>query len=159
MENGSKALLIAGAMLLCIVIVAVGMYIFNDSNNAITDSMAAMSTQEIDAHNTKYIMYEGKQSGANIKSLVGILISNSNVNKDEPSKVPGIYIEIDNDCKDSGIPESGNNTSYISALENIRSHVTTKHDYWVEVTYQSNGLIDYLNISYDSNDLIDTMSR
>lgn len=159
MENVSKALLIAGAMILCIVIVAVGIYIFKDSNTTITDSMTSMSTQEIDAHNTKFLMYEAKQSGANIKSLVGILITNSNSNKEENARIPGVYIENENDSDDSGIPENGKNSSYIAALENIRNNVVLKHDYWVEMTYQDNGLIDYINIYYDKNNIDESMSR
>lgn len=159
MENVSKALLIAGAILVCILIVAVGMWIYNSSSGKITDSISSLSTQEIDVHNTKFTIYDGEQSGGQIKSLIGILISNSKVNKEESFRNPGVYIIVDGKSIDSGIPENGENTSYIDALENIRTNIETKHDYWVEITFQDNGLVDYLNISYDENNLIDPMRR
>ena len=38
MENASKALIIAGAILLSILIIAIGMYIYNSSTNSITNA-------------------------------------------------------------------------------------------------------------------------
>lgn len=159
MENVSKALLIAGAVIVCILIIAVGMYVFNDSQSTIADSMVSMSTQEIDAHNTKFAIYDGEQLGSKLKSLVGLLMSNSDTNKEEPSKIPGMYIEFNGKFLDSGLPENGDNSSYIDALENIRTQLESKHEYWVEINYQKNGLIDYITVSYDADDAIEPMSR
>ena len=68
MENASKALLIAGAILLCILIIAIGMFIYNSAQSTITESMNSMSTQEIEAFNNQFSGYEGVQSGSNIKA-------------------------------------------------------------------------------------------
>ena len=54
MENASKALLIAGAILLCILIIAIGMFIYNSASSTITDSMSTLSTQEVDAFNNQF---------------------------------------------------------------------------------------------------------
>lgn len=161
MENGSKALLIAGAILLVVVIIGIGMAVMNNANTSVNDSMSSMSTQEIDAYNAKYAMYEGEQSGANIKSLVGILISNSNANKDEISKIPGMSLEnMSSEVINTGVPEeAGNVSAYVRVLENIRTSVQTKHKYWVEMSYQSNGLVDYINISYDKSNPLELMQR
>ena len=47
MENASKALLIAGAILLAILIIAIGMFIYNSAQSTINNSMQSMSTQEV----------------------------------------------------------------------------------------------------------------
>ncbi|MBR3614269.1 MAG: hypothetical protein IKL55_03730 [Clostridia bacterium] len=161
MENSSKALIIAGALLISILIIAVGMFVFNGANSSITDTMSAMSTQEIETFNAKYSIYEGEQTGSNVKSLIGVLISNSNSNKDENIKIPGVYFEEKGNSKfkNSGLPENGENSTYIEALQNIKLSIENKHKYWIEVSYQNNGLIDYINISYDKNKIIKPMSR
>ena len=159
MENASKSLLIAGSILVCILIIAAGMYIYNTSSSSIQTSTITMSTSEIEAYNTKYTMYEGEQTGANIKSLVGVLVSNASTNKDENTKIPGLSLGKDKNILDSGIPENGETSMYLDMLQDIKHNLENKHRYWVEVSYQKNGLIDYINISYDKDHVIEPMSR
>ena len=159
MGSASKPLAIVGVVIMAMLLLGAGMFVLNDSNDKITDSISAMSTQEIDAHNNQYILYEGSQSGSKIKSLVSILISNSKTNSDETVKIPGVYLQVDKNGLDTGIPIDGDTTSYKSSLEQIRKQVDTKHDYWIELSYQDNGLVDYLTISYDENDSLKPVSR
>lgn len=159
MENASKSLLIAGSILVCILIIAAGMYIYNTSGSSIQTSVTTMSTSEIEAYNNKYIAYEGEQTGSNIKSLVGVLASNVSLNEDENSKIPGLYLEKDKKMMDSGIPENGETSNYLDILQDIKRNIESKHRYWVEVSYQKNGLIDYINISYDKNHTVEPKSR
>lgn len=161
MENVTKALIIAGAIIICVLLVFVGMFVYNSSGSSIEDSMSSMSTHEIETHNSEYTMYDGEQVGANIKSLVRIIISNARLNKDEVTKIPGVYFEDIKTNKniDTSLPENGNISSYLAMLETIQSSIDTKHKYWVEVNYQKNGLIDYINISYDQEKIIEPMQR
>lgn len=162
MENASKALAIAGAVLIGIMIVAVGMYSYSNSGASIEDSMDTMSTTEIETSNAAYTMYEGEQTGAKVKSLVGVLISNAKTNANENAKIPGLYLENKDSVKksfDSGLPQDGESTLYIDALQKIRQKLDPKHKYWVEINYQNNGLIDYINISYDKSKMIEPMKR
>lgn len=159
MENASKSLLIAGSILVCILVIAVGMYIYNTSGSSIQASVSTMSTSEIEAYNVKYTMYEGEQTGANVKSLVGVLVSNASTNEDENTRIPGLYFEYNKEVWDSGVPENGETSSYLNALQEIKQNLESKHKYWIEVNYQKNGLIDYINISYDKDNVIEPMSR
>lgn len=162
MENASKTLFIASAVLIGIMVVAVGMFIYKTAGASIEDSMSSMSTTDVEIFNSVYTMYEGEQSGSKIKSLIGTLISNANENVDENFKIPGLYLENKESVKKSfasGIPENGENKPYIDALQNIRTKIDPKHKYWVEFNYQSNGLIDYINISYEKSNLIEPMKR
>ena len=155
MENSGKALLIAGAIIICVLIVAVGMFIYNSASATTTDSMSSMSTREIETFNSQFNIYEGLQTGTQIKNLIGLLVGNANTNKDNPTKIPGVGI---NKCVSSDtqqlhaqIPDAGDVGDYINVLSQIRNKVEKKHEYWIEISYQDNGFIDYITITYDSN--------
>ena len=155
MENASKALLIAGAILLCILIIAIGMFIYNSASSTITDSITSLSTQEVEAFNNQFISYEGVQTGSNVKALMGRLIANADTYADEPAKIPAIHIDAtrsDNSgAQDVVVATAGDTQTYIDACGKIRNTVETKHEFYVAINYQQNGLIDYVWIVYDGN--------
>ncbi len=163
MENASKALLIAGAILLCILIIAIGMFIYNSASSTITDSMSTLSTQEVDAFNNQFTSYEGKQTGSNVKALMGRLIGNANTYRDEPAKVPQVYVDqLSNTVQEVAeatftLDDAGDPQTYITNLGTIRNRVETKHEYYVEMNYQDNGLIDYIVISYDATNNLENI--
>lgn len=80
MENASKALIIAGAILLAILLISLGILIFNQAQDTVNNS--GMSQAEISAFNNKFIKYEGKQQkGSVVKSLISeVLASNADAN-------------------------------------------------------------------------------
>lgn len=161
MENSSKALIIAGTIIIGVLIIAVAIFVYNSAAVSIKDSMIPISTSEIEAFNAEYTMYDGEQTGTNIKALLRKIISKVDLNKDETTQIPGVYFENFKDGKkiNSGLPKNGDCSAYLEKLQAIQSSVDTKHKYWIEVNYQKNGLIDYINISYDSNNLIKPMKR
>ena len=63
MENASKALIIAGAILLSILIIAIGMYIYTSSHNSISEAGSQISEQEKTSFNQQWntvlAFYEG----------------------------------------------------------------------------------------------------
>ncbi len=138
-----------------ILVVSLGLFIYNSASNTIPDSISTLSTQEIEAFNNQFTPYEGEQTGSNIKAVMGRLIGNANVYADEPSKVPQVYIDKINeenpDYMDVTYSEldNGDTTDYINDLGTIRNRTERNHSYFVEITYQSSGLIDYIQISYD----------
>ena len=70
MENASQALIIAGAILLAILLIAVGMFIFNKANSAVQDSAGQMDQNAIQASKQKFESYQGKISGTQLKALI-----------------------------------------------------------------------------------------
>ena len=70
MENASKALIIAGAILLSILIIAIGMYIYTSSHNSISEAGSQISEQEKTSFNQQWNTYEGAQGGNNVKALL-----------------------------------------------------------------------------------------
>ena len=87
MENASKALVIAGAILISILIIAIGMYIYNSSTDSIQEGIGSMTTQQKEAFNANWTNYEGRQTGAQVKALINKLISNANTYQEEVGKV------------------------------------------------------------------------
>lgn len=157
MENASQALIIAGAILLAILIIAIGMFVYNGAQSTINDSMASMSDQEIKAFNSKFVNYEGKASGSQVKNMIGDLISNSSTYAEEPNKIIALrfdYIKAGNN-NPTGVnnvvnrPTSGQTENYVKSLGQIRNAVENKHTYWVELVHNTTGVVDTINVSYD----------
>ena len=71
MENASKALLIAGAILIVIVLIGIGVMIIN-STGSMQDQVGSTSdTMAYETFNSQFTSYEGSgRSAAQIKSLV-----------------------------------------------------------------------------------------
>lgn len=134
------------------------------SDSEIVDANDTMSSQEIDAFNNQYLSYEGYQTGSNVKALMARLISNLHTYREEPTKVPQVYIdklsELNSYSAEVIFHEDNEFQDYVDNLNRIRNTIETKHEYYIEMTYQENGLIDYIQISYDaSNPITDFMHR
>ena len=156
MENASKALIIAGAILLSILIIAIGMFIYTSSQSTIQDSLTQMSTQEIEAFNSQFTIYGGKQTGAKLKSLMGTLIANANTYREEPAKLPWVKagkLDSTGSYKNNtpavtkGGCESELN-AYVNALGYIRNHLEGKHTYTVVFSYSNNGVLTGIDVWY-----------
>ena len=73
MENASKALLIAGAILIAILLIAIGMMVFNSANSVIDTAASGMSDNEKTMHNKKFNMYAGTRTGTEVKELAKLV--------------------------------------------------------------------------------------
>lgn len=74
MENASKALIIAGAILLAIVIISLGLVVVNNTRSVTDDTN--LNEQEKQAFNAKFTSYEGDNvSGSRVNSLIQLVIS------------------------------------------------------------------------------------
>ena len=83
MENASKALIIAGAILLSILIIGLGMAIYQQASGAIGN--ANMDPQKIQAYNSEFASYEGTKSGTQVRALLDVVRSHNLANTDDPS--------------------------------------------------------------------------
>ena len=90
MENASKALIIAGAILLAILIISLGIMIYNQASGVVNNN--AMSEVEISTFNQKFEQYFGtKVKGANVRALLTAIRSNATTNEGDASKI----VELD----------------------------------------------------------------
>lgn len=130
MENASKALLIAGAILIVILLIAVGMVVYRGAQGSIQKAIGSMSSTEKDIHNSQFEPFVGtKVSGSNVRSLLSKMITN---NSDDNN----VQVEL----------------KWIGTDPNtVMGQITTAASatYKVEATY-SEGVITEINVSKNS---------
>lgn len=163
MENASKALIIAGAILLSILIIALGIFIYNQARGAI--NVNTLDSQTINAFNSPIAEYEGSSLGSNLRSLISNLISQAGTYAGSADYLVSVTLNDSVTLANSGIDGvSGNkieavggetaaakNDDYIDALTKIRSALVNSHYYEVSVQYGASGLISQVTIDYNTS--------
>ena len=100
MENASKALIIAGAILLAILIIGLGIFIYRQAANKVSDTgMDQLAIQQFNGQFENYI--KDNVSGATVKSLIQLVKTNNAV--EDSSKTITLNYE-------TGLNESGINS-------------------------------------------------
>ena len=85
MENASKALIIAGAILLAILIISLGIMIYNQASGVVNNN--AMSEVDISSFNSKFTQYEGTNvRGAQVKALLQQIATNNVTYQDDTTR-------------------------------------------------------------------------
>lgn len=147
MENASKALIIAGAILLSILIIAIGMYIYNSSQNSITEAGSQIDAQEKQNFNQQWEMYEGKQSGSNVRSLISKMASNAKTNEEEDSRLPDLQYSADGSA-DVTVTSDVNDIN-ISGFNDARTAIQARHQYTVKLELDSDtALVNKVIVEY-----------
>lgn len=70
MENASKALIIAGAILISILLISIGVLVINATNKATEGVAGKTSAMEIQNFNATFVNYEGEVTASQAKTLV-----------------------------------------------------------------------------------------
>ena len=121
MENASKALIIAGAILLAILIIGLGVYIYRQAAGVI--DTGTMDQLVVSQFNAQFEPYLGNNvSGSNVKQLIKIIKASNRAKKEEGLtvnyKVDGT--ENDDSSIKSGltytVKRSDNNAGYINCI-------------------------------------------
>ena len=91
MENATKALLIAAAVLVAILIISLGLVVYNMA--AETVGSVNLNEQEVQAHNEKFDRYKGVQKGTACNGMLNtVLTHNMSLDEDtEASKEVTVY--------------------------------------------------------------------
>ena len=84
MENASKALIIAGAILLAILIIGLGMYIYQQANSATQGTN--LDPTKVQAYNNQFLQYEGVRTGTDALALMAIIQNHNRTNVDDNTK-------------------------------------------------------------------------
>ena len=129
MENASKALIIAGAILLSILIIALGIYVFNMAKG-VTDTKA-LDDLEIQQFNQQFTSYRGQVIGSGVVTLLDKMISNATANKEADERLPNILYFDDRGTKGS-FPLKSDNVSGSTTKTSIQA---TKSNY--DANYQN----------------------
>ena len=125
MENASKALIIAGAILLAILIIALGVYIFNQAKS--TTNVDELTNQQVQAHNNTFFNYEGSINGTQAKALIDEIRNNN-------QSMPDLGDILVTSDVTTGINKTKDNTQ----LANLKNAFQTTSKYTVTITgYQT----------------------
>jgi len=143
MENASKALLIAGAVLICIVLISVGMVIVNSSSE-VTDQVSDVTTsQAVETFNTGFSSYAGKQKGSSVKKLLEKIATNNKVTANTTSHAIRVTFTNNN--------AAVSNSSDANTITKAMSKVVNSGTYTVELTeMDTNGYISHITITRNS---------
>ena len=92
MENATKALLIAAAVLVAILIISLGLVVYNMAAETVNNS-ANLSAQEIQSFNEQFTQYQGDNvRGSNVNALLKTALNN-NITKKQESKT-AMMVEV-----------------------------------------------------------------
>ena len=73
MENASKALIIAGAILISILLISVGIIVMNAINDPVSQAGDASASQAIEIFNSKFTAYTGDIKGTTLRSVISTI--------------------------------------------------------------------------------------
>lgn len=135
MENASKALIIAGAILLAIAIIGIGMFVYQSVTGTIQDA-ANMSDQEVDAYNQEFLNYEGVVKGSAARALCDAVRNHNISNRQDASKQIAVV--------------SGKATDPMSAPKTLDSAGTTSSDINTIKSSLLSGKTYAVTVGYDS---------
>ena len=128
MENASKALIIAGAILLAILLISLGIYIFSQAQDTVNNS--GMSQAQAAAFNNQFIKYEGTRKGSVVKSLINeVRASNAD----------------DNNSNRKVSVQGGGNSAYTE--EPVSSGVEASKSYTIKIEEYKNGCVSKISIT------------
>ena len=146
MENASKALIIAGAILLSILIIGLGMYIYQQANSATQGTN--LDPTKAQAYNGEFLQYEGVRTGTDVKALVSAVANHNRVNADDASrqiliaKVENVHgVVVDPEWTSDEIADNNPTPS------DFKSGLTYK----VSFSYNTSGYITVVHIVQQGN--------
>lgn len=152
MGNASKSLIIAGAILLSILIISLGIYIYNNSANSTKDVVASKGMEmQLMQFNKQYEIYEGIQSSNNIKQLLNMASQNNRElyksNDTMPlcvnirSKSKKILSKVKDSAVKSGLTTRSYGVRYPSNIKDIASYLGDNDKYDISFEYNDYGYI------------------
>lgn len=77
MENASKALLLAAAILIAIILISLGVYIVSQGSDVVGQGGKALDEVAIQQFNGKFDIYEGTKTGTQVKQLIKTVAANN----------------------------------------------------------------------------------
>ncbi len=77
MENASKALIIAGAILIALLLVGIGVLLISSGTDITSRGTSGMQSQNIQSFNSSFTAYEGYKKGSELKNLQSAVTSSN----------------------------------------------------------------------------------
>lgn len=140
MENATKALLIAAAILIAIVVITLGVFVLGKGSTLVKDN-SDMSDVEISTYNSKFEAYLGSNvRGAQVKQLISAVNQHNKANAGDDSKI----IEL---TGAGGLELAASQTEKTYPTSAIQTGKTYKVEVPSNGGYTSGGLISKISIT------------
>lgn len=145
MENASKALIIAGAILLSVLLISLGILVFQNAKGTISDTN--LDSEVAQTFNNKISQYCGKKKNAN--DMNGLVAAISSSNGAQKGKSDTHYIKLTvtgltgyyTGAAQSGYSVSGTTVTTVSTnYPNFSAGVTYQASYTVDAAGYINGV-------------------
>ena len=128
MENASKALIIAGAILLSILIISLGIMVYNNAKNTV--GSANLSKQEIQTFNSQWETYVGENKTASeVRTMIQAVIAN---NAAETKSGENRIVKV-NDTDVTSVPTVDNSKRYKMEVDYDKTSGLVKNIKWSEM--------------------------
>ena len=155
MENASKALIIAGAILISILIVGLGVIIYNNVADIAGDTSAIDQTQ-VSAHNSPIESYFGDQvTGSNVRALI-TYVNGINRTAQANDNTIGNYIYLKTTNSNIAASNAQVTSSNIRTGRSYRVYLSTDERFSDEEAddsaYWKSGFIKTIYIDYAESD-------
>lgn len=146
MENASKALIIAGAILLAIAIIGVAMAVFQGVSGTITGGAESLSTQEIQAYNQEFTTYEGQKRGTLVRNLCDSVSAHNRMAEDPSRTIAVIFGSAATDPTPAPTEEDAAGTT-TAEINTVKNQILSGRTYNVSFGYDaSSGLVTQIGI-------------
>lgn len=150
MENASKALIIAGAILISILIVGLGVIIYNNVSDIARSG--TLDEQQISAHNSPFENYFGNNvSGSNVRALISAINNNNRTAQSNDESVGNyIFVKIND-----GTASTFNATISAADIRTSKNYTVAlggdsskfNDETTADAAYWTNGYIKYITIT------------
>ena len=138
MENASKALIIAGAILISILLISVGIIVMNSINDPIDQAGGQAKGQAVEMFNSKFTGYAGDQKSSAVKALMTSIQSSNGTDKaHEISAKVG---------KSSTMGVTGT-TASTANIATIQANLNSQKTYNIQFGYDGDGYINSVTVT------------
>lgn len=129
MENASKALIIAGAILIAILLIGLGVLLIRNSTQPIEQAAKLGTQQTIESFNAKFTNYAGVQNSTNTKELITKIASSNGATNQKIEPLNCVVPNAD-----------------VTNLGSIQANILSNKTYSIQFSYASNGYINKVTI-------------
>jgi len=148
MENAAKGLMIAGAILIVIVLIGIGVALVSQAQGFMTSGTTQFSDMEKQTFNSPLEQYEGKRTGSDVKALISKVNSNNlTAAADETLGEKGIDIIFHQDIGAAKIEAYGQSSYSTTSATAARNKINTGKTYYIALGYSATGLINKIAIA------------
>jgi len=155
MENSSKALIIAGSILISILLISIGLVFFTSASGMVDQANSNSKSMAISAFNTKFTKYFGSSvSGSQAKDFVTAVINNNSMPNN--NKIVINFKYKDKNGKDKYVQKINNNGKKMNmyhmekteSLQQILNKISISSNYEIKLTKGCNLNTDGYNNGY-----------